>query len=326
MQLSPLQRGLIERWQRGFPLVPRPFDAIAADIGVAPGEVLDALRALLAGGVLSRIGAAIRPNTVGASTLAAIAAPPDRLFEVAQIVSSEPGVNHNYEREHAFNLWFVVTGPHDVAVRHTLARIRWRTGLEVLDLPLERAYFIDLGFSLGRKAEGAVRPASAARGTEPIEISETDRQLLAALDDGLVLEPEPYRRLAAAVGLSETDAMETLARLIAAGIISRFGLIVRHRKLGYRANAMVVWDVPDDMVDELGESFARQPFVTLSYRRPRRRPYWPYNLFCMIHGKERAPVLEHIEQLRLLAPAGARHAVLFSKRCFKQRGARLSAA
>lgn len=326
MQLTPLQYLLIERWQRGFPLVPRPFDAIAAEIGAEPEEVLDALRALLAGGVLSRVGAAIRPNTVGASTLAAIAAPPDRLSEVARIVSSEPGVNHNYEREHHFNLWFVVTGPHRQSVEEALARIRWRTGLEVLDLPLERAYFIDLGFPISAPIDNNTRRSKIEASFAPAQLERPDQRLLAALENGLEITPEPYRDIARKAGLSQAEALHRLNLLIAMGVISRFGLIVRHRALGYRANAMVVWDVEDEFADELGTRFAEQPFVTLSYRRPRCLPRWPFNLFCMIHGKERAAVLEQVEQLCTLAPAGTDHAVLFSRRCFKQGGARLFAA
>ena len=160
-----------------------------------------------------------------------------------------------------------------------------------------------------------------------MDVSPTDRRLLGALEDGLALAARPYARLAAALGLSEADVIARLKRLIAEGVIRRFGVIVRHRELGYRANAMVVWDVPDETVSETGRALAALPYITLCYRRPRRPPAWPYNLFCMIHGRDRAAVEALIEEATRHAGLTERpRAVLFSRRRFKQRGARYGAA
>ena len=150
-----------------------------------------------------------------------------------------------------------------------------------------------------------------------------DLNLLAALQDGLPLTTRPYAALGDATGLDEEVVIRRLRRLIETGVIRRFGVIVRHRQLGYRANAMVVWDVPDETVAEVGERMAALPQVTLCYRRPRRAPDWPYNLFCMIHGKDRARVLAQVEETASACGLDAvPHEVLFSGRCFKQRGAR----
>lgn len=145
---SLAERRLVDDWQRAFPLVPRPYAAIAERMGLQESDVIDALSRLRDEGAVSRVGAVVRPNTAGASTLAAIAVPRERLDEVAAIVNAEPGVNHNYEREHAFNLWFVVTAATRTEVDAALARIERDTGLAVLDLPLEAEYRIDLGFPL----------------------------------------------------------------------------------------------------------------------------------------------------------------------------------
>lgn len=324
MSVSEVELRLIDGWQRGFPLILRPYHVIASRLGVTEDRLFGMLSGLLATGTLSRIGAVVRPNTAGASTLAALSAPPERLDQVAAFVNAQPGVNHNYEREHDINLWFVVTGPDRSAVAATLATIEAGTGLPVLDLPLQRAYFIDLGFPL---REGQAMERVVPRGLPVRTADAEDRRLLAALEDGLPLETRPYRTLARRLGMEEGALLSRLADLIDDGIVSRFGLVVRHRKLGFTANAMVVWDIPEDRVDGVGELFAAQPFVTLCYRRPRRRPRWPYNLFCMVHGRARQPVLDQIETLNRLAGTGDRpQAVLFSLRCFKQRGARLSAA
>lgn len=160
-----------------------------------------------------------------------------------------------------------------------------------------------------------------------MELSPSDKQLLAAIEDGLPLEPMPYARIAERLGTTQQDVLDRLARLEAAHIIRRFGVIVRHRELGYTANAMVVWDVPTAIVRKTGRQIADMPDVTLCYRRPRRPPAWPYNLFAMVHGRDRDAVLHRVD--RITEQAGlsdAPRAILFSRRRFKQRGARYAPA
>ena len=153
-------------------------------------------------------------------------------------------------------------------------------------------------------------------------LSDTDRQLIAAIQGGLPLVAKPYAAIAAQLGLAEAELITRLETLQAAGMIKRMGVVVRHRELGYRANAMVVWDIPDDQVERIGELLAAETCVTLCYQRPRRLPAWRYNLFCMIHGSERVSVLRRLEQI--VAHHGLEkipHSVLFSGHSFKQRGA-----
>ncbi len=158
-----------------------------------------------------------------------------------------------------------------------------------------------------------------------MRIDDTDRRLLAAIEDGLPLAPRPYAAVAQRLGLGEADVLTRLRRLRADGIVSRFGVIVRHHELGYRANAMAVWDLPDGQVDDVGRRLAGHDFVTLCYRRPRRLPLWPYNLFCMVHGRDRDTVREQIARLNAEHGLDTHpHDVLFSRRRFKQRGARYS--
>lgn len=153
-------------------------------------------------------------------------------------------------------------------------------------------------------------------------VEDVDRRLLAAIQDGLPLVPRPYAAVGERLGLSEAEVIARLGALLDRGVVKRLGLIVRHRELGYRANAMVVWDVPDAAVDDLGARMAAFPFVTLCYRRSRRPPDWPYNLYCMIHGRERRTVLAQLDAMvRALGITELPRAVLFSRRRFKQRGA-----
>jgi len=323
--LTGEQRRLIDDWQRRLPLEPRPFAAIGEAIGASESDVMRIVKELAATGVISRVGATIRPNTVGASLLAAMRVEPGKLEEIAAIVSSDPSVNHNYEREHDFNLWFVVTAAHPSALASAVGRLKAATGHDCLELPMERAYYLDLGFPLdmsGRKTEVLAR----ARETT-LEVGDSDRLLLHALEDGLAITAHPYAELGRRYGETESQVIARLARLLAGGIISRLGVIVRHRALGIAANAMAVWDIDDDKVNDVGAAFAAVPFVTLCYRRPRRLPSWRYNLFTMVHGRDRATVESQVTELAAHTSIGPeRRAVLFSKRCFTQRGARYKAA
>ena len=150
-----------------------------------------------------------------------------------------------------------------------------------------------------------------------------DRALVGAVQQGLPLVAAPYAEVGRRLGMPEAEVIERLQRLLAGGYIKRLGVVVRHHELGYRANGMVVWDVPDDRVATLGRCLGGFPFVTLCYRRPRRLPEWPYNLFCMIHGRDRGAVREHVQELVQRCGLGdIPHRVLFSERRFKQRGAR----
>ena len=158
------------------------------------------------------------------------------------------------------------------------------------------------------------------------QLSQRELDLVAAMQGGLPLVSRPYAAIGERAGMSEGEVIDQLARWREEGTIRRLGVVVRHHELGYRANAMVVWNIPDARVKEVGRLLGSQPFVTLCYQRPRRLPDWPYNLFCMIHGKDRELVLSHVRQLAdLLAGecglGDVAHDVLFSNRRFKQRGA-----
>ena len=148
MMLSDLDRRLLDEYQHDFPLEPQPFAALADELGVSEGKVLERLAYLKRFGALSRVGAVVRPNRIGASTLAALAVPPEDLEKVAEQVNAFTEVNHNYEREHHYNLWFVVTAEDRDHIDHVLAKIARVTGFEPLDLPMVEDYFIDLGFAL----------------------------------------------------------------------------------------------------------------------------------------------------------------------------------
>lgn len=308
----------VNRWQRGFPLEPRPFGIIARETKLAEGDVLAQFTELKRQGVIDRIGPVFRPNTVGASSLAAMRVPAERLAEVAALVSGQPGVNHNYEREHPYNLWFVVTGRDAITVETTIRTLEEAIGLRVLRLPLLEEFHVDLGFDL---ASGDAPREAAPESFPPL--SRAERRLVAATVEGLPLIQEPYAAVSQKLGISEIEVLELLRAMLADGRIRRIGAVVRHRRLGYAANAMAVWDVPDEQVAALARRLSREPAVTLCYRRARALPDWPYNLYCMVHGKQKDLVTSEVQRLGAACGLGAfPHAVLFSNRCFSQRAAR----
>lgn len=139
---------LLNDYQRNFPLVSRPFASIADDLGVTETEVIERYAGLQAAGLITRVGAVVRPHALGVSTLAAVAVPAEEVDEIGRRIAARPEVNHCYEREHTYNIWFVVTAADEGALAGVLSSIERECRTRVLDLPLVEAYHIDLGFAL----------------------------------------------------------------------------------------------------------------------------------------------------------------------------------
>jgi len=153
-------------------------------------------------------------------------------------------------------------------------------------------------------------------------MDELDYQLIAAVQHGLPLTSRPYAQLAQSLGIDELAVIDRLKRLKAQGPIKRWGVVVKHRQLGYCANAMIVLDIPDHQLAEIAAGLSRQSLINLCYQRPRQGNIWPYNLYCMIHGKCRDTVLQQWRGLvDSCGLSGFACEILFSRRCFKQRGA-----
>ena len=312
---------LLNDFQRDFPLCPAPFAELASRLGVAEKVVLGRLENLRRDGKISRVGAVFAPKRIGASTLAAMAVPPEKLDAVAAAVNRFPEVNHNYEREHRYNLWFVVTAASEGRLQATLGAIEQAAGYPLMPLPLLEEFHIDLGFSLNGGPKKNVVAATPVAPAQPI--GEIERRLISVLQEGLPMFIRPFQLIAGRVGTSEAEVLGRIRRWLEDGAIKRFGVVVRHHELGFRANAMLVHDIPDERVSEIGRALAEEQAVTLCYRRPRCLPEWPYNLFCMIHGRERGEVEATIAELRQRhGLENCAHETLFSLTRFKQNGAR----
>jgi siroheme decarboxylase len=317
---SLIEQRLLNEYQHDFPLVSRPFLAIGDQLGIEEDEVIERLGHLSAQGAVSRVGPVFSPGCIGASTLAALAVPPEKLDEMARWINALPEVNHNYEREHSYNLWFVVAAPDQVWLDGVLEKIASESGYPMLILPLVERFHIDLGFDLNGRSCPSRRSSGASI---RVQLDSAQTAIIAGLQSGIKLEPQPFAALSASVNLEEDAVIRQVSEWRGQGVIKRFGVVVRHHELGYRENAMVVWDVPDEQISAFGQLAAQQEGVTLCYRRPRQLPDWPFNLFCMVHGTDRDVVRSLVATLAANAGLDAfRSQVLFSRQRFKQCGAR----
>ncbi len=315
-----IEQRLLNEYQHDFPLVSRPFLAIGDQLGIEEDEVIERLGSLSQQGAISRVGPVFSPGCIGTSTLAALAVPPGKLDEMARWINTLPEVNHNYEREHSYNLWFVAAAPDQAWLDGVLDQIARESGCPMLILPLVERFHIDLGFDLNGRACSSRRSSGSST---RVQLDSAQTAIVAGLQAGIKLERQPFASLGERVNLEEADIIRQVSAWHGAGVIKRFGVVVRHHELGYRENAMVVWDVPDDQISALGQLAAQQKGVTLCYRRPRQLPDWPYNLFCMVHGTDRDVVREHIATLATNTGLDIfRTQTLFSRRRFKQCGAR----
>ncbi len=156
------------------------------------------------------------------------------------------------------------------------------------------------------------------------DIDENDRKLILATQNGLPLDPRPYHRVAEQTGIGVDEVISRFKRMQDEGIVRRIGAVPNHYALGYRGNGMAVWDVADEKIHELGRRVGALDFVSHSYHRPRRLPGWSYNLFAMVHGRDRKDVLARVDEINAILGNDVRaHDVLFSTRILKKTGLRL---
>ena len=323
---------LLDGFQSGFPIQERPFRAVAETIETDEADAVARVEDLLDRGLLRRFGPVLNPPVIGASTLAALSVPEDRFDEVAAVVNGHEQVNHNYRRDHAWNMWFVVTASSVARRDAILDDVAADAGLEPLVLPMQTDYYIDLEFPVVN-GDRFARESAAAEGVEATHVDAAARSdftpfeaaLLLRIQDGFPRTATPYRDLATQLDAPVADVLACLQRLVEESCIKRIGCVVDHVATGFDSNCMVVWDVPDDELDDRGSAVGGLPYVTLCYQRPRRpQRDWPYNLFTMIHGREAAAVDAKIDELaaeHLSVP----HERLYSTATLKQTGARYEA-
>jgi DNA-binding Lrp family transcriptional regulator len=330
--IDEIDAALIDGYQSGFPIAERPFRLIGEDLGIEEENALQRVKSLREAGIFRRFGAVLNPPVIGSSTLAAVRAPEDRFEEIAEIINAHRQVNHNYRRDHEWNMWFVVTAASLEMRDRIISEIESETGCTVLVLPMVTDFYIDLEFPVVN-GDRFARESVVSTEVDATRISETaaadlsalDRKLILEIQDGFPLSKTPYRDVAEAVDAPLDEVLAAIQTLSADGCIKRIGCIVNHIVTGFDSNCMVVWDVPDEKLDTYGESVGELPYVTLCYHRPRRPEHdWPYNLFTMIHGRDQDAVDSKIDELES-EHLPVEHERLYSTETLKQTGARYEA-
>jgi DNA-binding Lrp family transcriptional regulator len=292
---------LLDAWQSGLPIAPRPFESVGDDLSCDAAEAVERVRSLQDRGLIRRFGPVLNPPAIGSSALAALRVPDGDIESATAAINRHDAVNHNYRRDHEWSLWFVVTAASEAHRSSVLDAIRHETGHEPLVLPMLTDYYVDLEFpvvNLDDVARADTRAAVTRMSETAAELSATEARVIEAVQEGLPISPTPYADVASGADLPPGNLRDALRSLHDRRCIKRIGCVVDHRRVGFDSNCMVVWDVPDGERDHRGVEAGAHPNVTLCYHRPRRPERdWPYNLFTMIHGRDSARVEATIDEL-----------------------------
>ena len=296
--LDWLDRRLLDACRRDFPISEKPFAEIARRLDDRADDVLRRFEALERRGVVNWIGPVLAPESIGESTLVAMAVPKARLRSIREAVIRYPGVDRVFEREHEFNLWFALAAPNAGDLYDAVADIRRRTGVEVLDLRLERDYRGDAGFPPLRRTASefhGVTTETSPPGRRP-PLDAADGRLLAVVQEGLPITARPYAAVGKRAGISETQVIGRLKSLLGEGLIARMEAVVRDDSPGSGANALVVFDVSRHAVDMVGERLAEAAWIDGCRRCMPRAPAWPYNLYCTLDDRALARLICWVDE------------------------------
>ncbi|MCC7367818.1 MAG: AsnC family transcriptional regulator [Chloroflexi bacterium] len=291
MSMDDLDRRILNRIQSDFPLVARPYAELGASLGVSEDEIITRMRALKDGRIVRQISAIFDTKSLGyKSSLVAMRVDPARITEAARTINEHPGVTHNYERNHDYNLWFTIAVPPTSDLEAVVQRIHEMANAEVTRVMYTLRLFkigVNLDMTgerpLDAQATPEYREQDRAR-AKNYEVTELDKAVIRELQEDLPIEAEPFNGVAERVGISEDELFVAMASLVERGFMRRMAAILYHRRAGFKANGMGVWAVPEENVIELGERMAAFANVSHCYRRP-TYPDWPYNVFTMVHGQ-----------------------------------------
>jgi len=312
---------LLNLIQVEFPVVPRPFAFLADKLGIAEDDVVARLRSLKNDKIIRQISAIFDTRALGyKSSLIATRAPVDRVDAVAQVMNEHPGVSHNYRRDHEFNIWWTVAVPPASSLEEHVDAVHALSGAEATRL-MQTIRMFKIGVDLdmtGKRPMDAKTTLPAYRASskagEPLDDHEI--AVLRELQEDIALEPAPFAGMAERIGTTEDDIIETYHRFVDEGRCRRFAAVLHHRQAGFVANAMSVWKVPQDRIDDVGMQMAGFAAVSHCYQRP-TYPDWPYNLFGMLHGRTKGDCEEAADAIARETGVDE-HAMLYSTKEYKK--------
>jgi siroheme decarboxylase len=290
--LDDLDRRLLNLMQGSFPIAPRPYEHVAALAGIAEGDVMSRVQRLLDKRIIRQVTPIFDTRALGySSMLVAAKVDPENPHRAAAVINEHPGVSHNYLRNHDFNLWFTIATEPDsrLGLQGTLEVLAREAGAEsVRQLPTLKLFKIRMDLEMEGDTQAL---AGAVEAQEPIELEpqpydERDIAVIRALQGDMPVVPEPYAPAAAALGMPQPAFLEHLAAMQQRGLLRRVAAILFHRRAGFSANGMGVWQVPDEQIADIGRRMAAVRGISHCYQRPTYAD-WPYSVFTMAHGRSK---------------------------------------
>ena len=309
---------LLSLIQKKFPLTRYPYEEIAKELGVSEMEVLKELHTQKKEGIIRQISPIYDTKRLGySSSLVAFVVDENDIDNAVEIINSHPGVSHNYERDHRFNIWFTLAVAPDsiLGLEKTVALLAKKTkAKEHILLPTLKMFKIAV--KLNTTGKDAQKEKVKRKVHKEIEITPLYHDIIQETQYDLPIEHEPFAAIIEALGISYETLFEALNALKDAGVMRRFAAILNHRKAGFNANAMVVWDVDEKEGEMIGKKAAEFSAVSHCYLRPKYEN-WPYNLFTMVHGKTTQETNAIIESIASEIPHKDKRP-LYSTREFKK--------
>ncbi len=293
-----MREELLYRMQNAFPLTERPFAALAEELKSDEGTVLETVRQLKEEGIIRQTSAIFDTKRLGYhSSLVAFKVPEERIESAAEVINAHPGVSHNYLRNHDFNIWFTLAVPPDsrLGLQGTIDRLRRHTGAEeAITLPTLKMFKISV--KLDTTGKQSKKEKVHRRESKPIKMKARHYAVIRELQKDIPIVSEPFRETVQRLNMSYEELFDLAEQLKEAGVMRRFATILNHRKAGFTANAMSVWNVPEERGEELGKKIAEFRAVSHCYLRP-KYPNWPYNLFAMVHATSQEACDDVIEEI-----------------------------
>ena len=280
------QAQLLSLLQKRFPLTRKPYAEIAKMLGVNELEVLKEVREQKRASIIRQISPIFDTKRLGySSSLVAFEVDEADIDQAVEVINSHPGISHNYERDHSFNIWFTVAVASDskLGLEKTVALLAQKVGAkDFIVLPTLKMFKIAV--KLDTTGTDAKKEKVAKRVFKEIELTPLHLDIIRETQYNLPVESEPFAAIVEVLGITHEELFEVLNELKDAGVMRRFAAILNHRKAGFNANAMVVWDVDEKEGEDIGKRAAEFSAVSHCYLRPKYEN-WPYNLFTMVHGK-----------------------------------------